>query len=113
MGIVLPEGVLNNSNLQKVRDFVESKAKIILITSIPQDVFVASGATVKPSLLFFKKFTGDEAKEYAAIVKKATMEVDARYADQDQAFERAACPAGRQLGKCCGKEGSAGQIKCS
>lgn len=27
MGIVLPEGVLNNTNLQKVRDFVESKAK--------------------------------------------------------------------------------------
>ena len=57
MGIVLPEGVLNNSNLQKVRDFVESKAKILLIVSIPQDVFMASGATVKPSLLFFKKFT--------------------------------------------------------
>jgi type I restriction enzyme M protein len=62
MGIVLPEGVLNNTNLQKIREFVESKAKIILITSIPQDVFIASGATVKPSLLFFKKFTEEEAK---------------------------------------------------
>lgn len=49
MGIVLPEGVLNNSNLQKIREYVESKAKIVLITSIPQDVFIASGATVKPS----------------------------------------------------------------
>ena len=55
MGIVLPEGVLNNTNLLKIRDFVESRAKIIFITSIPQDVFIASGATVKPSLLFFKK----------------------------------------------------------
>lgn len=64
MGIVLPEGVLNNSALQKIRDFVESKAKILLITSIPQDVFIASGATVKPSLLFFKKFTEDEAKQW-------------------------------------------------
>ena len=64
MGIVLPEGVLNNTNLQKVRDFVESKAKILLIVSIPQDVFMAAGATVKPSLLFFKKFTEDEAEEY-------------------------------------------------
>ncbi len=51
MGIVLPEGVLNNSNLQKVREFVEGKAKILLITSIPQDVFMASGATVKPNPL--------------------------------------------------------------
>ena len=67
MGIVLPEGVLNNTNLQKIRDFVESKAKILLVVSIPQDVFIASGATVKPSLLFFKKFTEKEAEQYKAI----------------------------------------------
>ena len=46
MGIVLPEGVLNNSNLQKVRDYVESKAKILLIVSIPQDVFKIGRAHV-------------------------------------------------------------------
>ena len=67
MGIVLPEGVLNNTNLQKVRDFVESKAKILLIVSIPQDVFMAAGATVKPSLLFFKKITENEDEEYNRI----------------------------------------------
>jgi len=69
LGIVLPDGVLNNSNLQKVRDFVESKAKILLITSIPQDVFIASGASVKPSLLFFKKFTEKEQQQYDFIVR--------------------------------------------
>ena len=37
MGIVLPEGVLNNSNLQKVRDYFESEAKILLITSSPEN----------------------------------------------------------------------------
>lgn len=87
MGIVLPEGVLNNTNLQKVRDFVESKAKIIFITSIPQDVFVASGATVKPSLLFFKKFTEEEAKEYAAIRKKVISTIENKYADQIEPME--------------------------
>lgn len=79
MGIVLPEGVLNNSNLQKVREFVESRAKILLIVSIPQDVFIASGATVKPSLLFFKKFTEKEATEYESIKAEATNSVDAKY----------------------------------
>jgi type I restriction enzyme M protein len=69
LGIVLPEGVLNNTNLQKIRDYVEGVAKIILITSIPQDVFIASGATVKPSLLFFKKFTETELKAYNHIVR--------------------------------------------
>lgn len=51
MGMVLPEGVLNNKNLQAVREYFEGKAKIILICSIPQDVFIAAGATVKPSLV--------------------------------------------------------------
>ena len=82
MGIVLPEGVLNNSNLQKVREFVESKAKILLVVSIPQDVFIASGATVKPSLLFFKKFTNEEAEEYEKIRKSAEVKYDAKYADE-------------------------------
>ena len=82
MGIVLPEGVLNNSNLQKVRDFVESKAKILLIVSIPQDVFMASGATVKPSLLFFKKFTEEEALQYATIENTAIRETNEKYFDQ-------------------------------
>lgn len=87
MGIVLPEGVLNNSNLQKVREFVESKAKILLIVSIPQDVFIASGATVKPSLLFFKKFTEKEAEEYEKIKTDATERFDAKYADELSSIE--------------------------
>lgn len=87
MGIVLPEGVLNNSNLQKVREFVESRAKILLIVSIPQDVFMASGATVKPSLLFFKKFTEKEAEEFKKIENIAAKEVDAKYFDELAAIE--------------------------
>jgi type I restriction enzyme M protein len=84
MGIVLPEGVLNNTNLQKIREYVESKAKIILITSIPQDVFIASGATVKPSLLFFKKFTEEEAKEWKRIAEKAQKDIEAKYKPIEQ-----------------------------
>lgn len=79
MGIVLPEGVLNNTNLQKIRDFVESKAKILLVVSIPQDVFIASGATVKPSLLFFRKFTEEETAQYKAIVAAAQKEAEKPY----------------------------------
>lgn len=82
MGIVLPEGVLNNTNLQKVRDFVESKAKILLITSIPQDVFIASGATVKPSLLFFKKFTNEETETWNTIAQQAEKNIRGKYANQ-------------------------------
>jgi len=96
MGIVLPEGVLNNSNLQKVREFVESKAKILLIVSIPQDVFIASGATVKPSLLFFKKFTNEESNEYQKINMAATEKIDAKYADELSEIEEQLAKRGKE-----------------
>ena len=82
MGIVLPDGVLNGSNLQKCRDFVEGKAKILMITSLPQEVFIAAGATVKPSIMFFKKFTEEEEKQYNNIVNQAKKEVDKKYEPQ-------------------------------
>ena len=82
LGIVLPEGVLNNTQLQSVRELFEGMAKIILITSIPQDVFMASGATVKPSLMFFKKFTAEEVIQYEQANTKAYEQVTAKYAEQ-------------------------------
>jgi type I restriction enzyme M protein len=87
MGIVLPEGVLNNTNMQKIREFVESKAKILLITSIPQDVFIASGATVKPSLLFFKKFTEEEAQIWETLMVNVLREVKQSYSAQIKAIK--------------------------
>ena len=96
MGIVLPEGVLNNSNLQKVREFVESKAKILLIVSIPQDVFIASGATVKPSLLFFRKFTENEADEYQSIKSFAMNTVEAKYFSELSDIERQLAKRGKE-----------------
>ena len=56
-GIVLPDGIFNNASSQKLREYVEKHARILNITSIPADVFLASGANVKPSLLFIRKFT--------------------------------------------------------
>ena len=81
LGIVLPEGVLNTTQLQSVRELFEGMAKIILITSIPQDVFMASGATVKPSLMFFKKFTAEEVTQYEQANAKAYEQVVGKYAE--------------------------------
>ncbi len=79
MGIVLPEGFLNGSDLQKVRDYIESRAKILLIVSIPQDVFISAGATVKSSLVFLKKFTEEEETQYQQIVTEVTTVIDEKY----------------------------------
>ena len=62
-GIVLPEGVFDNRALEKVRKFIEKKACILNITSIPADVFLSSGANIKPSLLFIRKYREDEQPE--------------------------------------------------
>lgn len=85
MWIVLPEWVLNNSNLQKVRDYFEWKAKIILITSIPQDVFIASWATVKPSLVFLKKFTLEEEDKYKKISENVNLEILKEFGEEIKA----------------------------
>lgn len=81
MGIVLPEGVLNSSNLQSAREYFESRAKIILIVSLPQDIFISSGATVKTSLVFFKKFTEEESTDYETIKDETKEEIEAKYFD--------------------------------
>jgi len=75
--MVLPEGVLNNKNLAAVREYFEGRAKLILICSIPQDVFVAAGAMVKPSLVFMRKFTFEEETEYKKCRKEAIDEITA------------------------------------
>lgn len=79
LAVVLPEDVLNTSNLQKARDYFEGRAKIILITSIPEDVFIASGATVKPSLVFLKRFTEDEEKFWKKINTSTKAEINDKY----------------------------------
>ena len=79
MGIVLPEGVLNSSNLQNAREYFESQAKILLVVSLPQDIFISSGATVKTSLVFFKKFTDEEKAEYEKITEESQKIVANKY----------------------------------
>ena len=43
---------------------------------------MASGATVKPSLLFFKKFTAEETAQYKQAKATAYAQVTAKYAQQ-------------------------------
>ena len=65
MGIVLPDGILTNSSLKYVRDFIEANARILAVVSLPQQTFVPSGSGVKASLLFLqKKREGEDLGDY-------------------------------------------------
>lgn len=58
--MVLPDGILTNSSLQYVRDFIMAKAQILTIVSLPQFAFSHFGAGVKSSLVFLRKKNQNE-----------------------------------------------------
>lgn len=62
-GLVLPEGLFTNSSYKSFRKLIETRAKILNITAMPPTVFLASGANVKPNLLFIRKYTEKELHE--------------------------------------------------
>ena len=60
MGIVLPDGILTNSSLQYVRDFLMKHCEIEAVVSIPSFAFSHYGAGVKSSVVFVRKKGTDE-----------------------------------------------------
>ena len=65
MGIVLPDGILTNSSLQYVRDFIMERTQILAVVSLPQFAFTHFGAGVKSSLVFLrKKAEGEKLENY-------------------------------------------------
>lgn len=53
--IVLPDGVLTNSSMQYVRDFILEKFQLLAVVSLPQCAFAHFGAGVKASVIFVRK----------------------------------------------------------
>ncbi|MCP4624272.1 MAG: N-6 DNA methylase [bacterium] len=82
LGIVLPEGIYNNPSLAYVRQFVEDRAYLKGVVSLPQETFISSGASVKASLLFLQKYTGEEKERFGQIHETAKAEIEAKYADE-------------------------------
>lgn len=82
MGIVLPEGIFNNPSLAYVRQFVEDRAYIRAVVSLPQETFISSGASVKASLLFLEKYTEEDKARFDQTYALAKGEVAAKYADE-------------------------------
>ena len=60
MGIVLPDGNLNNPSLAWLRRWCEGKARILAVVSLPEETFRSADATVKASLVFLRRFTEDD-----------------------------------------------------
>lgn len=86
MGIVLPDGNLNNPSLSWLRRWAEGRAKLLAVVSLPQETFRSSNATVKASLVFLRKFSEAEATEWEATWTLAHAELDAGFDAQRNAM---------------------------
>ena len=82
LGIVLPEGVFNNPSLGYVREFVEDRAFLRAVISLPPETFFSSGASVKASILFLEKFSEKEQARFDRLKNEARAEIEAKYADE-------------------------------
>lgn len=79
MGIVLPDGNLNNPSLAWLRRWAEGRAKLLAVVSLPEETFRSSNATVKASLVFLQRFTEADALAWAAAWTQAHAELDVTF----------------------------------
>ncbi len=61
--IVLPDGILTNSSLQRVRDWTLDHFQVLAVISLPPQAFSHFGAGVKASLVFLRKRGKDEVPD--------------------------------------------------
>ena len=59
MAIVLPQGVLNNTNMEHVREYLFNKARILAVVGLHGNTFKPHTGT-KTSVLFLQKWNGKE-----------------------------------------------------
>lgn len=76
MGIVLPEGVFNTPNAEYVRKFVEGRAFLRAVISLPSETFLSSKASVKCSILFLQKFSVEEQTRWDNLLKSHKQDLE-------------------------------------
>lgn len=69
--LVLPEGLLTNSRLQGVRDFVAARACVRAVVRLPGTLFRSEGAAARTALLVLEK-GGNSAETFLAKVERET-----------------------------------------
>jgi len=72
--IVLPDGILTNTSLQYVRDFLIERFQITAVISLPQTAFSHFGAGVKASLVFLRRRGTEEDPKDDEIIFMAAPE---------------------------------------
>lgn len=90
LAIVIPDGILTNSSMQYVRDNIEDWYRIIAVVSMPQTAFAHTGAGVKSSVLFLRKW--NKTKTESIIDRKKELQeqikIDTNYLKRVSEIEK-------------------------
>lgn len=89
LAIVVPDGILTNNSLQYVRNMIEDKFRIVAVVSLPSTAFTATGAGVKSSVLFLKKYklTQSELLQNKILDIQQTLKNQFKYSEKVAAWE--------------------------
>ncbi len=80
IAIIIPDGILANSNSHYVREFITHKTKVEAIVSLPRETFKKAGTSAKTSILFLRKLKKDEKLKDDYPVFLASLEkIDKKY----------------------------------
>lgn len=71
ISVVLPDGILTNSSLQYVREWILEHFKLLGVISLPQDAFRYYWAGVKSSILVMQKWWTKKEKDYKIFMATA------------------------------------------
>ncbi len=63
IAIVLPNGILTNSTLGYVRQWIIDHTRILAVVSLPQETFIPYGTGTKASILFLQKLPVEKLEE--------------------------------------------------
>lgn len=83
--LVVPQGILNNTNLSYIREWLFTKSRIIGVISLDANTFKPH-TNVKTSLLFFQKWQGPALTDYQvfmAVSQKSGKDRSGKLVDHD------------------------------
>lgn len=95
IAVVVPEGLMTNSSLQYVRDFILQNCELLASVSLPESAFSHFGAGIKSSLLFLRRKKDDEKLDdyriFMAVAKQVGISSTGREEENELFSEKPEC----------------------
>lgn len=63
LGVVIPDGILNNPGLKFIRSWLLSRARLVASIDLPKETFAANGGVNNPSVLILRKLSAEEIRQ--------------------------------------------------